>query len=529
MKILKLFKKIKPIYIILGLFVVVLIVSALGSKTKEGMTSSDYITLRTYQMTRDSILRDINNFVNIQDATWGDKGTFKNNLGKYIQAYTGLSTKTYFKSKDSSNAGNVVVSTMDGTFIRDNSNNVLKTGEKLYYYDKGSKDKDKNSMIVSYKNTDQGNFYQDDVDNSGNKITAQSLAGTPYILETLNDSDYVTKEGVDAARALLDNQIAKLKTTADKGIINNNLSKLVAIIDKIVALTTIGKGSSTIDLYDYDPNNFNRYRPDEDDDDDDKDIYDKVYTPYSMKKYYKKKYSYDDDDDEYDYNEDDYPLLNTNKKKSGSNYWKNLYLNSLNTMSNDQTPLYGSLLNGNSPGYGSNAGSTPIPVVYLINPSYNSLLGNNSSLQNTGDATSGIGMGVGASAAGAGASAAGASAGAGAGASAAGSSAAGSSAKSGPVQPSAGAGAGAGAGGTGTSSAYLLNSQNNTPNVPVSGCGTGNSNTNNCRPSPVPPCPPCERCPEASFDCKRVPRYNSATNNQYLPEPVLADFSQFAM
>jgi hypothetical protein len=52
---------------------------------------------------------------------------------------------------------------------------------------------------------------------------------------------------------------------------------------------------------------------------------------------------------------------------------------------------------------------------------------------------------------------------------------------------------------------------------------------NNINQAPVPPCPPCERCPEPSFDCKRVPNYNSASVNQYLPQPVLADFSQFGM
>ena len=42
------------------------------------------------------------------------------------------------------------------------------------------------------------------------------------------------------------------------------------------------------------------------------------------------------------------------------------------------------------------------------------------------------------------------------------------------------------------------------------------------------PCPSCERCPEPSFDCRKVPNYN-ATNNQYLPVPVLNDFSGFGM
>ena len=43
-----------------------------------------------------------------------------------------------------------------------------------------------------------------------------------------------------------------------------------------------------------------------------------------------------------------------------------------------------------------------------------------------------------------------------------------------------------------------------------------------------PACPPCARCPEPSFECKKVPNYN-AINNEYLPSPVLNDFSQFGM
>ena len=42
------------------------------------------------------------------------------------------------------------------------------------------------------------------------------------------------------------------------------------------------------------------------------------------------------------------------------------------------------------------------------------------------------------------------------------------------------------------------------------------------------PCPPCARCPEPAFDCKKVPNYNTNDDN-YLPRPVLSDFSQFGM
>lgn len=44
-----------------------------------------------------------------------------------------------------------------------------------------------------------------------------------------------------------------------------------------------------------------------------------------------------------------------------------------------------------------------------------------------------------------------------------------------------------------------------------------------------PPCPPCARCPEPSFDCKKVPNYSSSNVGNYLPKPMLADFSNFSI
>ena len=43
-----------------------------------------------------------------------------------------------------------------------------------------------------------------------------------------------------------------------------------------------------------------------------------------------------------------------------------------------------------------------------------------------------------------------------------------------------------------------------------------------------PPCPPCGRCPEPAFECKKVPNYKRKDDDM-LPRPVLADFSQFGM
>lgn len=43
-----------------------------------------------------------------------------------------------------------------------------------------------------------------------------------------------------------------------------------------------------------------------------------------------------------------------------------------------------------------------------------------------------------------------------------------------------------------------------------------------------PPCPAPMRCPEPAFDCKKVPNYR-AFNQDYMPVPVLTDFSGFGM
>ena len=42
-----------------------------------------------------------------------------------------------------------------------------------------------------------------------------------------------------------------------------------------------------------------------------------------------------------------------------------------------------------------------------------------------------------------------------------------------------------------------------------------------------PPCPPCARCPEPSFKCEKVPNYSLGNQNQFLPMPILNDFSTF--
>ena len=43
-----------------------------------------------------------------------------------------------------------------------------------------------------------------------------------------------------------------------------------------------------------------------------------------------------------------------------------------------------------------------------------------------------------------------------------------------------------------------------------------------------PPCPACMRCQESPYECKKVPTYK-AFNQDFMPVPVLSDFSSFGM
>ena len=64
-------------------------------------------------------------------------------------------------------------------------------------------------------------------------------------------------------------------------------------------------------------------------------------------------------------------------------------------------------------------------------------------------------------------------------------------------------------------------SSSTTSNIP--------NNTINNNGSEVPPCPPCARCPQSDFECKKVPNYEQGLENSSLPRAVLTDFSTFGM
>jgi hypothetical protein len=71
---------------------------------------------------------------------------------------------------------------------------------------------------------------------------------------------------------------------------------------------------------------------------------------------------------------------------------------------------------------------------------------------------------------------------------------------------------------------YILKSEVVPPVCPV--CPAWKSDPDG--ESKCPPCPACARCPEPSFECKKVPNYN-AINDNFLPQPVISDFSSFGM
>ena len=70
---------------------------------------------------------------------------------------------------------------------------------------------------------------------------------------------------------------------------------------------------------------------------------------------------------------------------------------------------------------------------------------------------------------------------------------------------------------------YILKSQIVPPVCPACPVGAAYPRQEKC-----PPCPACARCPEPSFECKKVPNY-SAMGSEQMPMPVLSDFSSFGM
>ena len=95
-----------------------------------------------------------------------------------------------------------------------------------------------------------------------------------------------------------------------------------------------------------------------------------------------------------------------------------------------------------------------------------------------------------------------------------------------PICPTVGVGGGGGGGSGGGNLEDTGSGLSNGLGSAFSSNGGGSSGGS----SKCPPCPACARCPEPSFDCKKVPNYSIGQNGAMgVPRPVLADFSQFGM
>jgi hypothetical protein len=75
---------------------------------------------------------------------------------------------------------------------------------------------------------------------------------------------------------------------------------------------------------------------------------------------------------------------------------------------------------------------------------------------------------------------------------------------------------------------YILKSQVLVPicpacQPPIIKCDHEDGDASKC-----PPCPGPMRCPESPFTCAKIPNYK-AFNQDYMPVPVLSDFSSFGM
>ena len=566
MKILReLFKKVKPIYIILGLFVVVIIISALGSK-KEGYTGGKAY----YNATLDQLVADRDDIIGKMDAfvsthqDWDRNNTFLSNIVKFITLQSTYTYQNNVQDRDINKDGIIVVDSSD-YFVRDNSStdtdnsgNTLQSGEKLFHYNPlGNKNgvKVSQQQVFSAQNiiTNQINLLQNVNDKAllndlffdllakcgtidiyivddGSPIVSFQKYRVPYPINL----DAIHKKVFQASNSHASNSYASNSQASNSSNFRpTGKSPFVTgtsppTIEWAAARTNTGNSpwsasvcgdnstlasSASIDCINSlwqqngcTPNLIKTSNPNFLMDSKTNQLYDITNQTLGVMK---KMMTETSENSAFCYGSVSPGSDSKTSVNSGcADYWKNLYLSSVSVPSGGQMhkdyqnqaehKLAGSDSANKNPSYDS-----------TFIPSDAALAGDGK-----GDLSSGTGIGSGSDSSGNNTGSSGSSS--------SGSSSSGSG-TSGVVGLASLAAAPL------TQDSYLLSNQAGS-NCPVGGCGTGaSSSTNNLKASPVPPCPPCERCPEPAFDCKKVPSYGKASNNQYLPRPVLADFSQFGM
>ena len=466
----------KILYIILSLLAVLLVALGLGT-IKEGLTSSAQTQLVGYNTLRTDTRNKIIQFANtsIRD----NSQNFLNNLENYFSVYGQFKVQNYLRTKDVNADGIVVVNKSSNKYIRDNSGTVINTGEKPYYIDVNAKDLNHDGKVVAYRNTDSGNFYRD---NSGTEVFPTS---SPYILQSLDTSVTLkTQAMVDAALLPVTTQINAITNADDKKTINDLIKTYTDLLDNIIKIEQDNESSSQ--LYTYDPNS-SLFSSD-------------LSTTSSSSGGGTRQWNSDTG----------YSTTGTSSTTAGTS----------STTAGTSSTSAGTTAAGTSSttaagataGTTSSAGSASTGTEWWKNWGAGSVGGTSTRTGGVYGATGTYN----------------------------------SSLLSTQGQP--GTQGQSGQQGTnnvpsGSEDLYMLKTQIIPPGCPVGGCGTAMSSSGNmspagvspeaaggkCKQNPIPPCPPCERCPEPAFDCKRVPNYNSSAISQYLPRAVLADFSQFGM
>ena len=572
------FKKIKPIYIILALFVVVIVISALGSRTtKEGMESYSSAELtQSARDDRDTTMQELAFLAQKQqrDSSGFDSINFLNYIIKYLNIYSTFKYQQFVQQFDINNDGILIVDSTTNKFIRDNdSSYVLAPHEKILRYKplKRASDVtvsqsdvdiallDVTAKINTLNNTDdiatmnsliktlaKKNDDMMAIINANSPIESFEYYEVPYSYKvaldsnnntTLRNSDETFSMGVGAsnpytpdlpesppysdstrgdnghnrterararerARAKAELELAELKKLAEKAsqvppapYVQWEASSCgddttLASAASIACINSLWKG------YGCTPNLVNTSNPNYLLDSNTNQLYDIANQTLGQMKVLMAKTSHNPT---YCYGSVSPGAASSGVNATSADYWKNLYLSAVSVPN----------ANANVPNANANASNTDSCTAG--SQSYNSLfIPSDAPLAGTGVGTGGAGSGTGT--------------GTGTGA---GTDNSGNSTSSNSSNSTVSGGSSDGEP-LSDQDMYLLSNQSPS-DCPVGASGTAGSCGNNIKSSPVPPCPPCERCPEPSFDCKKVPTYNSAANNQYLPQPVLADFSQFGM
>jgi len=535
------FVNLKPkmlVFILVLLLISLLLFTVFGNQ-KEGLTSSSSVRtqLLSYNTQRNDIKDKMVNFIN--SKMWNSDGEFLKKLEGYLDVYEKFTIQNYLKTKDLNNDNKVIVNSTSNKFLRDNSgNNSVSSGEKLYYIDLKAEDKNNDNKFVGYRDTDRGNFYRD---NSANDPAVFPTI-SDYIMRVIdNTAVKLTQTDVDMSYNPILAKINTLTNVDEKTSINYLISKYKEITDNIMININNQENMNIYydQLYEYDPTVI----PPSTTATATSEAWKKLYLAELQKKvaininnnYFKELYA---------------QALRTTTNINNENYWKNTYLNLLKETNTNAyaNNAYANAYTNNANRYANaNTNNAYANTNNAYANTNNAYANTNNAYANTNNAYANSyannnyddlyllktrivppGCPVGTCSANSNILSPTSLTGTGTGTQTQAQQAPGTGAQS-AVPGTASVAAGTASVAAGTSTQAGANTSELLGGANAAGTNAVSTQTGRCKPDPIPPCPPCERCPEPAFDCKKVPSYNSASASQYLPQPVLASFSQFGM